>query len=89
MPTPPRAEPLRPIREEEVRAYEVDGVVCLRQVFPEEWIRFMSEAVEMAMADPGPHAEEYGANDGSGRFFGDLDINRRHQVLHRPTRFVH
>jgi len=72
--------PLRAITSEEIEAYRRDGVVCLRGVFPGAWIEFMRDAVEIAMTQPGPHAEEYEKN-GGGRFFGDLDIARRHEAF--------
>jgi ectoine hydroxylase-related dioxygenase (phytanoyl-CoA dioxygenase family) len=57
--------------------YERDGVVCLRGLFKPEWLAFLAEAVEEAMAAPGPHGEEYVAPGGSGRFFGDLELALR------------
>ena len=72
------AGPLRPITDAEIGAYETDGVVCLRDIFPTAWIEFMGEAVDVAMAQPGPHAEEYEPSGSEGRFFGDLDIWKRH-----------
>ena len=62
---------------EEREAYERDGVVCLRGIFPQEWLDFLAGAIEEAMANPGPHAEEYAGKDGSGRFFGDLELAER------------
>ncbi len=37
--------------------------------------------VDRAMATPGPYGEEYESNN--GRFFGDLDIARRHEGFRR------
>jgi hypothetical protein len=53
--------------------YERDGVVCLRGMFSKDWLAFLADAVDEAMANPGPHAEEYEAKGDAGRFFGDLD----------------
>lgn len=61
----------------EVEGYQSDGVICLRGAFDDEWIARMREAVEEAMARPGPHAEIYTPEGGPGRFFGDLDLWRR------------
>ena len=80
------AQPLRPIQEREIAAYEADGVTCIRRVFSQEWIRTMRDAVELAMTEPGPFAEEYTSSRGSGRFFGDLDMWRRHATF---ARFVY
>jgi ectoine hydroxylase-related dioxygenase (phytanoyl-CoA dioxygenase family) len=40
---------VRPISEEEVVAYERDGVVCLRGVMPGAWLARMEEPVEVAI----------------------------------------
>ena len=68
---------IRAITDAERADYERDGVVCLRGIFPLEWIAFLSGAVDEAMANPGPHAEEYEGEDDSGRFFGDLELAER------------
>ncbi len=75
--------PLQPIQAAEIDAYERDGIVCLRGLFDREWVDFMGDWVERAMAAPGPHGEDYGAQEGGGRFFGDLDIVRRHAGFRR------
>ncbi len=62
---------------DECAAYERDGVVCLRGVFSPDWVGYLADAVEEAMASPGPHAEEYAPRGGSGRFFGDLELAQR------------
>jgi len=71
-----------PVASGDVATYERDGVVCLRQVFPPGWIDFLRDAVDVAMADPGPYAEEY-AKPGGGRFFGDLELAGRHEAFMR------
>ncbi len=71
------ALPLRAVTAAERNTYEQDGIVCLRGIFPPEWIAFLSAAVDQAMAAPGPHAEEYEREDGTGRFFGDLEMAGR------------
>ena len=69
--------PLREVTGTEREAYERDGVVCLRAIFPADWLAFLADAIEQAMARPGPHAEEYASKAGSGRFFGDLELSER------------
>ncbi len=71
------------IGEAEIADYERDGVVCLRGVFGPDWIDAMRAAVEDAMADPGPFAEEYADPASGGRFFGDLDVWRRQPMVRR------
>ena len=78
--------PLREVTGAEREAYERDGVVCLRAIFPAAWLAFLADAIEEAMASPGPHAEEYESEAGSGRFFGDLELAER---LPSFRRFVH
>ncbi len=65
------------------RTYEADGVVCLRQAFPRDWIEALREATEAAMARPGPNADDYTPPGAPGRFFGDLDLWRRHETFRR------
>ena len=45
-PTPPS----RPITDEEVATFWRDGVVCLRQVLPADWLARMAEPVEVSLA---------------------------------------
>ncbi len=71
------------IGEAEIRRYEIDGVICLRGAFSARWIEQMGAAVDTAMAAPGPLAEDYVGREGTGRFFGDLDIWQRHPPFRR------
>ncbi|MGH9318318.1 MAG: phytanoyl-CoA dioxygenase family protein [Vicinamibacteria bacterium] len=71
------SHPLRFITSEERESYERDGVVCAREIFPREWLAFLAEAVEEALASPGPHSEEYTTKGAPGRFFGDLELAER------------
>lgn len=79
--------PHSPISEADRETYDRNGVVCLRGMFDSGWIEHLAHWVEVAMREPGPHAEEYAGDDGdAGRFFGDLDIARRQEGFRR---FVH
>lgn len=71
------------ISAEQRAAYDRDGVVCLRQVFPQQWIEDLRHGVDLAMSQPGPNAEEYTKPGSSGRFFGDLDLASRHEIFRR------
>lgn len=83
----PPALPARSPTALELAEYDATGVVCLREVFPLDWIETMQAAVDVAMADPTEFAEEYTpTNAQSGRFFGDLDVWRKHSEF---ARFVH
>lgn len=66
----------RMITADEIAEYAENGVVKLSGIFDLGWIEYLRDAVETAMADPGPFAEEYAK--GEGRFFGDLDVAKRH-----------
>jgi len=74
----------RAITADEVTEYRNNGVVKLPAIFDMEWIEHLRLAVESAMANPGPHAEEYAK--GGGRFFGDLDVAKLHAEFRE---FVH
>lgn len=73
--------PFTSVSVDSVNDYDRDGIVCLRGVFDAEWIAFMGEAVDQAMATPGSHGEEYARS--GGRFFGDLELWRRHDAFRR------
>lgn len=65
--------------------YARDGVVCIRGAFGPAWLKFLADAIDEAMATPGPYAEEYTPKGGAGRFFGDLEMAER---LPKFRRFV-
>jgi len=66
----------RPISSEEVRRFDADGVVLLREAFEPKWLDVLRGGIEEAMAHPSPLAKEYGSK-GSGRFFGDYNMWKR------------
>jgi ectoine hydroxylase-related dioxygenase (phytanoyl-CoA dioxygenase family) len=74
----------RAITANETAEYRKNGVVKLPGIFDLGWIDCLREAVEAALANPGPLAEEYAK--GGGRFFGDLDVAKRHAAFRN---FVH
>ena len=45
-------EPLRPITDEEIRAYEEDGAVCIRGQFDQDWIDHMMAVITKNLEDP-------------------------------------
>ncbi|NQW08751.1 MAG: phytanoyl-CoA dioxygenase family protein [Alphaproteobacteria bacterium] len=75
--------PLTSITDADRVAYARDGIVCLRRQFDADWMTVMGRAVDAAMVAPGPHGEEYTPAGGRGRFFGDLDVWRRHEPFRR------
>ena len=69
--------PRRPVDPAEIAAYERDGVVCLRGLFDQAWLDHLAGAVEQAMANPGPFADDARQGGGPGRFVGDLYLSSR------------
>lgn len=83
-------EPARPIRDEEIAAYDRDGVVCLDGLFDTGWVERLRAAVERAMAEPAPMALEFNDDGAPGRFFGDMfmwtrDTDFRAAALDSPA----
>jgi len=52
-------------------AFDRDGVVFLPGVFDAAWVEYMREAVEAAMAAPGPLADNFSPSPEKGKFFGE------------------
>lgn len=45
-------EPLLPINDDEIAAYEKDGAVCIRGQFDQEWLEHMLEIITVNLEDP-------------------------------------
>jgi len=72
---------IRPITPAEIKAYEEDGVVCLRQLFSPEWVAALRTAAEASLAKPGDlHAELATLRQEKGRFFHDTFVWRRNET---------
>ncbi len=56
------------IANQEIEAFERDGVICLRGVFDDAWLVRMRMATERALLNPGPLSDDL--NNG-GRFLND------------------
>ena len=50
--------------------FQRDGVVVVRDVLDNEQLAQLAQAVEENLAEPGPWANDYTPEDGTGRFFG-------------------
>ncbi len=61
------------VTERAVRAYERDGVVCLRKAFDGDWVRRMRVALDEVKASPGPLRQKFRPED-PGEFFSDKFI---------------
>ncbi|MDH3691168.1 MAG: phytanoyl-CoA dioxygenase family protein [Gammaproteobacteria bacterium] len=64
------------ISEGDVRAYQEDGVVCLRGRFKPRWLEVLSKGIERNLANPGWQARVYTRDrgDAQGFFFGDAGV---------------
>ncbi|CAH1653370.1 MAG: phytanoyl-CoA dioxygenase family protein [Chelatococcus sp.] len=62
----------RPITEDEIRTYEEDGVVCLRNILSTEWVEMLRDAVEDVLNQPGPSGHDIAAGSGGGKFGYDI-----------------
>jgi len=54
-----------------VRRYDEDGVVLLKGMFDEAWLKHLSEQIEVDIANPGPLHTELEDDGQTGRFFFD------------------
>jgi ectoine hydroxylase-related dioxygenase (phytanoyl-CoA dioxygenase family) len=83
--------PLRPLSTDELRAYDEQGVVLARGLFPEAWTRRMAAAVDRVVAQPTPMGQAI--SDAEQGFAGDLflwktDDDFRDWVYHSPAAHV-
>jgi ectoine hydroxylase-related dioxygenase (phytanoyl-CoA dioxygenase family) len=64
--------PLRAVSEEDVRAFERDGVVCLRGLFDDEWCTRLHDAALRVMSSGAGRVREAKPADGRGRFYSNV-----------------
>jgi ectoine hydroxylase-related dioxygenase (phytanoyl-CoA dioxygenase family) len=74
---------------EMMRSFQRDGVIAVRGVLDQTQLQQLAEAVDENLATPGPWANDYTPEGGSGRFFGDyVNWQRiegyRNAALHGP-----
>lgn len=75
------AAPFRDISGDEIRAYETDGVVCLRGFFADDWVSALRAAAEASLKNPGPlHVELAEMRGEAGRFFHDTFMWQRNDA---------
>src|SRR5688572_29611265 len=77
----------RPVTEEEICAFERDGVICLHQVIDADWRERLAAAIDRDIQNPGPFHHGYEAS--TGRFHGtsrkwQLDDDVRDYVFESP-----
>jgi ectoine hydroxylase-related dioxygenase (phytanoyl-CoA dioxygenase family) len=74
---PEIADVLRRITEDDIRAFEEDGAVCLRGVYGPQWLRLVEDGIERDLRDPGPYYRVQSAPDDPGFFATDYYMWRR------------
>ncbi len=78
--------PLRRITEEEVSAYERDGVVLLKGIVDGDWIAFASEAVDELYANPGPNARRWRVSAAHSEFYEEAELSERSAAIREFVR---
>jgi len=56
---------------EHISTFRKDGVVLLKGVFDEEWLKVARRGIEKTMESPSQYSESIKASDGAGIFFND------------------
>jgi ectoine hydroxylase-related dioxygenase (phytanoyl-CoA dioxygenase family) len=76
--------PLQPITDEEVAAYQADGIVVLRGLFDAGWVGLLRQAADEGLDRPTEFGEELAAARGDqGRFFHDTFMWRQNELCRR------
>ncbi len=65
------SDPQAVVSDDQVAAFQRDGVVVLRGVFASHWLDKLAQGIERNLAEPGPMATLYTTEGDSGQFFGD------------------
>jgi hypothetical protein len=83
---------VRPVSDDERRAYQVDGVALLSGIMPTDWLDYLRDGVDRLMARSDSSSQNY-ADDGEPRFFGQswpwlLDDAFKDWALHGPVKDV-
>src|SRR5687767_1402282 len=74
---------MNPVTPEMRAAFDRDGVVFLPGLFDAEWVAFMLDAVEAAMAAPGPLADNFSLSPRNGKFYAEHFLWPRHPAFRR------
>ena len=76
-------DPLRPITETEVSAYQRDGAVLLKGLFDLDWIEALRQAVDDDKAKPGEMVRYNTPPGNTGEFFVDFQLWQRWEPARR------
>lgn len=79
-----------PVTPDDVRIFQRDGAVCLRQAFDQTWLDLVAAGTERNLATPSAYAESLSTQETSARFFSDYcnwqKIPEFHEfVYHSPA----
>lgn len=74
------------ISEDDVVAFERDGVVVLRQRFDRDWLSLLSETIDQAMDNPGPNLVRHTVEDGVPAYYEDYWSWNQHVGFERFVR---
>ncbi|MCW5771098.1 MAG: phytanoyl-CoA dioxygenase family protein [Rhodospirillaceae bacterium] len=72
-----------PLAADTVCALDRDGVIYLRSLFDPGWLDFMREALDAAMASPGPLSDNFVKDPAKGKFYGEHFLWPRHAAFRR------
>ena len=59
------------ISESQIKEFQQNGAVCLRQAFDPSWLDLLAVGIEKNRKDPGPYACQYTPADKEGDFYDD------------------
>jgi ectoine hydroxylase-related dioxygenase (phytanoyl-CoA dioxygenase family) len=68
------------LTSDDIATFQEDGALCVRNVFNDNEVEALRDAVEIAMADPGPYAMEFNDPDGA-KFIGEVFVSNRIPVV--------
>ena len=73
------------VSNDQIAAWQRDGVIAIRGAFSDYWLNNLREGVEQSLANPSDVSKDY-AENGKGRFFTDHHMHRR---LHTFRTFLY
>jgi len=65
------------LEQDQIAAYQRDGAVHLASVFDASWLDFLSKAADVALACPGPYAQDHSIASEPGGYYSDLQMSKR------------
>ncbi|MDA0241407.1 MAG: phytanoyl-CoA dioxygenase family protein [Proteobacteria bacterium] len=69
------------VTDAEIEAYERDGVVCVRNAIPDDWITALQPAADWAQKNPGPYDGDF-TEEGEDKFYGGQFMWWRNKMFH-------